>query len=321
MLVTERLIQRLDFPATCASFARFLRVDPTKADPRFIFWYLQNLYSTGQMAQHQVQHTGVARFQYTRFAETQRVPLPPRDQQRSIAELLGALDDKIEANNRCVHIGEQLLRAHFDKLFIVHEGSSGEGIVLGDILESVRDIVQPGNIDPTTPYVGLEHIPRGSVVLRETGAAAEVTSGKFSFAPGDILFGKLRPYFRKVVIAQKVGICSSDILVLRAFEARWLPFALMLTSSQPFIDFCDAASTGTRMPRVNWQDMASYPIGNPDVTVSRAFNQLAVEMLERLHAAVVESRALRLLREALLSHLLSGALRVHSTEVRVGEAV
>jgi type I restriction enzyme S subunit len=172
-----------------------------------------------------------------------------------------------------------------------------------------------------TPYVGLEHLPRGSVILRETGAAADVTSGKFSFSPNDILFGKLRPYFRKVVLSQARGVCSSDILVLRARKAGWLPFALMLTSSQAFIDYCDAASTGTRMPRISWHDMASYPIGNPDDIGLAAFNELAVVLLDRLHAAATESEILRRLRDALLPPLFSGELRVRDAQQLVREAV
>src|SRR5437879_3411490 len=65
LLITESLVSSLDLPATCASFARFLRVDPRKAVPQYVYWYLQHLYASGQMEEHQVQHTGVARFQYT----------------------------------------------------------------------------------------------------------------------------------------------------------------------------------------------------------------------------------------------------------------
>ena len=80
LLITERLLSALDLPATCASFARFLRVDPSKAVPHYVYWHLQYLYASGQMEEHQVQHTGVARFQYTRFAETEQIPLPAPDE-------------------------------------------------------------------------------------------------------------------------------------------------------------------------------------------------------------------------------------------------
>src|SRR5260370_40613012 len=68
LFITESLLRRIGGPATCASFARFLRIDNRKADPRFIYWYLQNLHSLGAKWTHPAQHTGVVRFQSTRRA-------------------------------------------------------------------------------------------------------------------------------------------------------------------------------------------------------------------------------------------------------------
>jgi type I restriction enzyme S subunit len=118
ILITQRLLASLDFPATCASFARFLRVDRNKADPQFVYWFLQYLYASGQMEEHQVQHTGVARFQYTKFAETQKVPLPPRPEQRAIAHILGTLDNKIELNRRINETLEATARTLFKSWFV-----------------------------------------------------------------------------------------------------------------------------------------------------------------------------------------------------------
>jgi type I restriction enzyme, S subunit len=118
LLITERLLSSLDLPATCASFARFLRVDPSKAVPQYIYWHLQYLYASGQMEEHQVQHTGVARFQYTKFAETEQIPLPAPDEQRAIAHILGTLDDKIELNRRMNETLEAMARALFKSWFV-----------------------------------------------------------------------------------------------------------------------------------------------------------------------------------------------------------
>lgn len=118
LLVTERLLSSFDLPATCASFARFLRVDRAKVDPRYVYWHLQYLYANGEMEQHQVQHTGVARFQYTKFAETQLIPLPPIPEQRGVANILGTLDDKIELNRRMNETLEAVARALFKAWFV-----------------------------------------------------------------------------------------------------------------------------------------------------------------------------------------------------------
>ncbi len=118
LLITKKALNRFRGPVTCASFARFLRIDRTKADPRFVYWYLQYLYQKGEMSQHQVQHTGVARFQFTRFAETQGIPLPPLPEQKAIAAVLGTLDDKIELNRRMNATLEAMARALFQSWFV-----------------------------------------------------------------------------------------------------------------------------------------------------------------------------------------------------------
>ena len=118
LLITDTLLLAMDSSATCASFARFLRVDPTKADPRYVYWYLQWLYVSGRMEEHQVQHTGVARFQYTRFAATQEIPLPSLGYQSRIAEILGSLDAKIELNRRQNRTLQDIARTIFKAWFV-----------------------------------------------------------------------------------------------------------------------------------------------------------------------------------------------------------
>ncbi len=118
LLITQRLLDSLDLPATCASFCRFLRVNQELAEPRYIFWFLQWLYARGSMWEHQVQHTGVARFQYTRFAATTVIPLPERVTQQAIACILGALDEKIELNRRMNRTLEAMTRAIYKNWFV-----------------------------------------------------------------------------------------------------------------------------------------------------------------------------------------------------------
>ena len=118
LLVHPRILERSEIPVTCASFARFLRIHCDRANPAYIYWFLQHLYSIGEMEKHQVQHTGVARFQFTDFAANIEVPLPPLPEQRAIAHILGTLDDKIELNRRMNETLEEMARALFKSWFV-----------------------------------------------------------------------------------------------------------------------------------------------------------------------------------------------------------
>ena len=85
---------------------------------------------------------------------------------------------------------------------------------LSNLCVCVSDQCHPATSEASV-YVGLEHIRPGSFFLTRHGNPSEVQSAKNRFRKGDILYGKLRPYLDKAVIAPVDGICSADILVLR----------------------------------------------------------------------------------------------------------
>jgi type I restriction enzyme S subunit len=70
------------------------------------------------METHQVQHTGVARFQFTKFVENTKAPVPPLPERRAIAHILGTLDDKIDLNRRMNETLEAMARALFKSWFV-----------------------------------------------------------------------------------------------------------------------------------------------------------------------------------------------------------
>jgi type I restriction enzyme, S subunit len=176
-------------------------------------------------------------------------------------------------------------------------------------------------IEPCTPYIALEHMPKRCIVLSEWGTANGLESNKFQFQANEILFGKLRPYFHKVGVAPVDGVCSTDIVVVAPQSEHWFGFVLEHVSSDAFVEHTDASSTGTKMPRTSWQEMARYPIAIPPRAVARAFTSRIRPMIARTVAAIHEARTLANLRDALLPKLISGELRVREAEGGVVEAV
>lgn len=284
------------------------------------------------------------------------LPLPSVENQRAIAGVLGALDDKIEQNRRTARALERLARAIFRAWFVDFEpvkakaagattfpsmpqpvfdalptrfvdsaiGPVPEGWevgTLGDVAVQRRDGVQPTDIDPETPYIGLEHMPRRSIAMTEWEHAGKVTSGKARFREGQILFGKLRPYFHKVGLAPIDGVCSTDIVVMEPKDSFWLGVVLGHVSSDEFVAHVTACSTGTKMPRTNYRDMASYKIAVPPETTAASFEDIVRPMLELLSAGIFESRTLAGMRDYLLPKLLSSEVRVRAAEQVCGGSV
>jgi type I restriction enzyme S subunit len=281
------------------------------------------------------------------------VRVPPPDEQRAIAHILGTLDDKIELNRRMNETLEAMARALFkswfvdfdpvrakaegrdpglpkpiadlfpDRLVASELGEIPQGWrvgTIGDVAVNPRRSVQPEAIEVATPYIGLEHMPRGCISLAEWGHPEELGSNKFVFHHGEILFGKLRPYFHKVGVAPVDGVCSTDILVLTPKEHEWFGFLLGHVSSVDFVNHTDASSTGTKMPRTNWQDMARYEVALPPKPLVTAFTEQIRTLVERIIANVHECRTLAALRDTLLPKLLSGEIRVKEAE-KVVESV
>jgi|GEM_PF-573828 len=118
LLIKDSLINQSEIPLICASFSRFLRPDESKVYAPYLYWYLQYLYHSGQMDVHQIQHTGVARFQYTDFSKSTLIPIPSIQIQTRIAEILSSLDDTIELNRRMNETLEQMAMALYKHWFI-----------------------------------------------------------------------------------------------------------------------------------------------------------------------------------------------------------
>ena len=280
VLLRPQLFSHSDLPLTCASFSRFIRFNTKLCDPAFMFWYLQHLYTTGFMHAYHTQHTGVARFQWTTFSEREPIEIPPLPVQRRIAGVLSAYDELIENNQRRIRILETMVRALYREWFVEfrfpgHERfprvASSLGDIpqgwevkkVGDIAENIRRNVPKGALDVPRPYVGLEHIPRRSLALDAWEMTTELGSNKLEFRKGEVIFGKIRPYFHKVSVSPFDGVCSADTIVIRARRPEDYAFMVACVSSDAFVAHASATANGSKMPRANWDVLENYEVVIP----------------------------------------------------------
>lgn len=126
---------------------------------------------------------------------------------------------------------------------------------LEEVAELSKSQWNPGDTD--SKYIGLEHINAGELSINGFGASGNLESNKFFFRTGDILFGKLRPYFRKVWKAKFDGICSTDIWVIRNKEGYEQDFLFYFFANPSFINKSMGASKGTHMPRADWDFLSN----------------------------------------------------------------
>src|SRR5206468_2576216 len=88
------------------------------------------------------------------------------------------------------------------------------------------------------------------------------------FSKDDVLFGKLRPYLRKSVVAAENGICSTDILVFRA-TGSWSEYLCYLTHSDEFIAHARSTTSGVQHPRTSWAALSQFKLHIPPLAEQR----------------------------------------------------
>jgi type I restriction enzyme S subunit len=309
-----------------------LRVKDSSANPVFLAYALRSPYFR-EVLKAQSSGTAIVNISQQGLGAI-KIDLPPASIQNRIVEILSRYDDLIENNTRRIRILEEMARIIYREWFVRfrfpgHEGvqminsemgpipKRWEASCVGNIASGVRNSTSPRDLASDTPYVGLEHIPRESIALSEWGSVGDVQSTKLKFNCGDILFGKIRPYFHKVVIAPVAGVCSSDAIVIVPKKAEYLPLVLCCVSSKDFVAQATQTSQGTKMPRANWDVLTRYPVPLPEESILSRFNAVVRPMIELINNLVFGNRSLRQTRDLLLPKLISGEISAEQCESEV----
>lgn len=170
--------------------------------------------------------------------------------------------------------------------------------VLEEIAEPIKEGYNP-NADDVRPYIGLEHIEQEKLRINSVALSSEITSNKFIFQDGDVLFGKLRPYFRKVCRPNFSGICSTDIWVMRAkpgFDQGWFFYFL---ANWNFINVANGGDGGTRMPRADWNFLKTTVWQVPTETEQRTIAEVLESLDEKNDLLRNQNKTLESLAETL----------------------
>ena len=331
----EVALLRSTEPVALAQRVILLRGNPSIVDQLYLFAALRSPLLQARLRQRATGTTVLGIKQ--RELRQVEVPLPPLPTQRKIAAILSAYDDLIENNNRRIKLLEEMAERIYREWFVDFRYPGHENIPLIDselgpipqgwrwqrlheLAAESRESVDPAAIDPATPYVGLEHMPARSIAISDWGSAVEAGSRKYRFMSGDVLFGKIRPYFHKVGVPPVDGICSTDAIVIRVRKPGYFGLTLAVVSSDAFVQVAVQTSQGTKMPRANWTVLEQYPIAVPPPMLVERFDALARDSVTLIHRLVMSNRLLRSTRDLLLPRLISGAVDVTDVDIAMPEA-
>jgi len=156
----------------------------------------------------------------------------------------------------------------------------------------------------------LENIESWTGRLVETDTAFE--GDGVSFADGDILFGKLRPYLAKVFLADTDGAAVGDFHVLRPNSETWGRFAQYQMLTREFIAIVDGSTFGSKMPRAAWSFLGAMERAAPPMAEQKGIAAFLDRETAKIDALLAEQeRLIELLqekRQAVISHAVTKGL-------------
>jgi type I restriction enzyme S subunit len=308
-----------------------LQVNPQEADEAFLKYAL--LTERNKRRLETLSHGATVPRLYKEDILEFELLCPPLPTQRKIAAVLSAYDALVENNTRRIAVLEEMARLLYQEWFVRFRFPGHEDVAmvdselgpegwevkpLGEIAEQIRRNVEPDEVDPATPYIGLGHMPRRSLALSDWGRADEAKSTKLMFQRGEILFGKIRPYFHKVGVAPVDGVSSTDVIVIVPKSDEHFSLVLACVSSDEFVSHATQTSQGTKMPRADWNVLVEYPMYIPPEPILSRFSELVGAIVDHIQNAILRNRTLRRTRDLLLPRLVSGQVDVSELEIDVG---
>lgn len=200
---------------------------------------------------------------------------------------------------------------------------------LGKIVEYGKGThIGSGEISETTWVLDLEDIEKGTGRLLNKKRGTPTTSNKTKFCKGDVLYGKLRPYLNKVLVADEDGVCTTEIVPIRVVTAKLPLLAEYLQSylmSPFFLDYANKISYGVKMPRLGTKDAKADLIPVPPIEEqTRIVTKLdeAFAEIDRAEKAYEELQTLAgVLRGQILQEAIQGKLVPQMAEEGVVEQI
>lgn len=135
-------------------------------------------------------------------------------------------------------------------------------------LKSIGEIVQPTRprISPSEKlelqFLGMDHIEAHTMRMLGSVPASTMKSSAVHFQPGDVLYGRLRPYLNKVYQPHFEGLCSAEFIVFPETDELDNKYLQYFLNSSTFVRHATSLNSGDR-PRVKFEQLAPYEIPLP----------------------------------------------------------
>ena len=201
---------------------------------------------------------------------------PQKAEQTRLAEFITLLDKRIAAQGKYVESLKKYKRGLLSAVFSqnVSMFSTADFYAFSELAVRRSEKYDP-KCNAHAACIELEHIEQETGRIIGSTCADYQNSIKTVCKPGDVMFGKLRPYLRKYAFVQKECVCSSEIWSLIPTDIVIPKYLFYLIQSETFMKVANVSS-GTKMPRAEWSTIAKSGYLIP----SKDDQQATVDILE-----------------------------------------
>ncbi|RWR05299.1 restriction endonuclease subunit S [Paenirhodobacter populi] len=343
-------------PLLMSSSLMRLRVDRMKADPEYVFWFFKSLNGRKELLRYSstVGTPGIG--QPLSSLRAMRVPMPPLHEQREIAAILGALDDKIEVNRKASATLEEMARAlyrswfvDFDPVWAKLEGRQPAH------MDAATAALFPDSFDDDGLPVGWESAPYLDFVEIVSGGTPKTSTYEYwggdipwysvvdAPAPGQVFVHqteknisplgfensavKLVPRGTTIISARgtvgKIAMAGCDMVFNQSCYGlrgkREQTDAFVYFATERGVEQLQSMAHGSVFATITRKTFEGLELAGPPISLMNAYEAVSSVWLDRIHALGLESRTIATLRDTILPRLMSGELRVGEARELVEE--
>ena len=256
------------------------------------------------------------------------IPLPPLEVQKKIAGVLGALDDKIELNNKINQNLEAQAQALFKSWFVDFEPFGGKMPddwkikTIGDVCASISETYN--RKDENVVLINTSDVLNGEI-LTHTLVKNENLKGQFkkTFQKNDILYSEIRPINKRFAFVDIENtynyIASTKLMVIRPDTSKISPLILYrILKSQDLIDELQhlAETRSGTFPQITFaSELAIQKIVLAPLNEQKRISNVLEVLENKIRKNIQENLRLAELRDALLPKLMSGEINVDNVKI------
>lgn len=301
-----------------------LQIDEKQANYRFVYYYL--MLQSDQL--NKLANGGAQQNLNSIIIKKFKIPLPDLSVQNKIANVLSNYDRIIENNNKRIRLLESIAESIYKEWFIRYRFPGCENYVFTDgypvkwkkckLREVAHESGKPLKKEFAKAfkyYLPIDCIPNRAMMLQGYDNIENAESSLESFSTGNILFGAMRTYFHKVVIAPFDGVTRSTCFIIDANNKKYQNYLYLFLYQDSTIDYSSTVSVGSTMPYVRWKDLNRIGLVMPDEVTIEKFNKIVDPILKQIRQMFFVNENLKKQRDALLPRLMSGDLSVEGKEI------